>query len=166
MIAAIGILLALASNRLLPYIDEAERIGVLTTESQIRSALVMAAAKRIARGEAASIAALDGTNPMALLLETPANYGGELVRPALAAAPSRSWYFDLTTRHLVYRPGRPMAWLGQDQNIESPEFAVQVAFNDKDRNGTFDPGRNELHGVRLLRVAGFEWLGSKRPPGK
>ncbi len=44
VIAIIGILLAVAISRLLPYIDEAERIGVLTLESQIRSMLMLAAA--------------------------------------------------------------------------------------------------------------------------
>lgn len=160
VIVIIGILLSVAVGRLLPYIDEAERIGVITTESQIRSALVMNAAQRIARGKAASISTLDGSNPMELMLETPANYAGELTGDALLSAPARHWYFDLTARRLVYRPGRPMAWIDHKQDIENPEFAVRVAFNDADGNGTFEPGRDELHGVRLLRVAGFDWLGN------
>ena len=35
VIAIIGILLAIALNRLLPYIDEAERVGVLTLEREV-----------------------------------------------------------------------------------------------------------------------------------
>ena len=61
VIVIIGILLAVALNRLLPYIDEAERVGVLTLESQIKSTLVTDAAKRIAGGRSASISELDGS---------------------------------------------------------------------------------------------------------
>lgn len=158
VITIIAILLAVALDRLLPYIDEAERIGVLTTESQIRSSLVMVAAKRIARGEAASIVALSGSNPMSLMLEAPANYTGESERGMSPPVPLRSWYFDVNSRHLVYRPGRPLAWLNRDEPVESPEFEVEVAFNDRDSNGVFEPIRDELHGVRLVRVAGYDWL--------
>lgn len=159
VIVIIGILLAVAINRLLPYIDEAERIGVLTTESQLRSSLLMVAAKRIAGGEAASIVGLNGSNPMSLMLEAPANYAGEIGHDRSVDAPRRSWYFDTTTHHLVYRPGRPLAWLDHEQAIESPEFEVVVAFEDADGNGVFEPYRDELHGVRLNRVAGYDWLG-------
>ena len=77
VIVIIGILLAVALSRLLPYIDEAERVGVLTLEGQIKSTLVTDAAKRIAGGRAASISELDGSNPMRLMLEAPTNYVGE-----------------------------------------------------------------------------------------
>ena len=78
VICLIGILLAVAITRLLPYLDEAERVAVLTLEGQIRNTLVMAAAQRIARGQSASISALNGSNPMDLMLEVPGNYVGEL----------------------------------------------------------------------------------------
>ncbi len=158
VIVIIGILLAVAINRLLPYIDEAERIAVLTTESTIRSSLVILAAKRIASGRSATLTEFNGSNPMALMLEAPANYSGEIDSTAGLSVPSRSWYFDVATRHLVYRPGRPFSWIDSGQAAKSPEFVVRVEFADNDGNGVFEPYRDELHGVRLLRVAGFEWL--------
>ena len=158
VIAIIGILLAVALNRLLPYIDEAERVSVLTLESQIRSTLMTAAAKRIAGGKAASIVEYNGSNPIHLMLEAPGNYIGELRGSESAAVPRRHWYFDLNARKLVYRQGRPFGPDGDREFMDSPEFEVRVAFDDRNRSGRFEPGSDELWGVRLHRVAGAEWL--------
>jgi hypothetical protein len=95
---------------------------------------------------------------MSLMLETPANYSGEFEHAALSEVSRRTWYFDLSSGHLIYRPGRPLAWLDRDDDIESPEFEVQVAFEDRDGDHVYEPYRDELHGVRLARVAGFAWL--------
>ena len=162
VIVIVGILLAVALNRLLPYIDEAERVGVLTLESQIKSTLITDAAKRIAGGRAASISELDGSNPMHLMLEPPKNYVGEKREDQRNAVPRRNWYFDLKTRRLVYRIGRRFGW-SDDETMDEPEFAVRVAFNDRNGNNRFEPGTDELHGIRLQTVAGAEWLAGARP---
>lgn len=165
VIVIIGILLAVALNRLLPYIDEAERVGVVTLESQIKSTLMTAAAKRIAGGRAASISELDGSNPMRLMLEAPENYVGELRGDELSSVPRRNWYFDLQTRRLVYRVGRRFGW-SDDQFMDNPEFEVRVAFDDRNGNGRFEPGTDELYGIRLQREAGAKWLVETGPAGQ
>lgn len=158
VIVIISILVAVALHRLLPYIDEAERVGVLTMESQIKSTLMTSAAKRIAGGKAASISELDGSNPMQLMLEAPENYVGELRDPDVASVPHRNWYFNLDTRRLVYRTGRRFGWSEPEDNTVNPEFEVRVAFDDRNGNGSFEPGTDELYGVRLQREAGVKWL--------
>ena len=158
VIALISLLVGIALNRLLPYIDEAERVAVLTLEGQIRSTLLTAAAKRIASGRAASISELDGSNPMRLMLEAPRNYAGELRKQDRDSVPRRSWYFDLDSRRLVYRAGRRLVRDYDEQPQQDPEFGVRVAFEDRNRNGRFDPGADELYGVRLQREAGSGWL--------
>lgn len=158
VIAIISILLAVALNRLLPYIDEAERVGVLTLESQIRSTLMTAAAKRIAGGRSASIAEFDGNNPMQLMLTPPSNYVGEFRGSEAAAVPRRKWFFNLDTRRLVYRRGRPFGSAEETRSDEDTEFAVRVVFEDRDGDGLFHPGVDELWGVNLDRVQGATWL--------
>jgi prepilin-type N-terminal cleavage/methylation domain-containing protein len=158
VIAIIGILLAVALNRLLPYIDEAERVGVLTLESQIRSTLMTAAAKRIAGGKSATLTEFDGSNPIALLLEAPDNYAGELRGNDTVGVPRRNWYFDLDSRHLVYRKGRPFGPAGERESLDDPEFEVRVAYADRNGDGRFQPGIDELWGIRLHRIAGDTWL--------
>lgn len=166
VIAIIGILLAVAISRLLPYIDEAERVGVLTMESQIKSTLMTSAAKRIAGGQAASISELNGSNPMLLMLEAPKNYVGELRASDASSIPRRNWYFDLNTRHLVYHIGRRFGGSDDDEFMHDPEFEVRVAFDDRNGNGRFEPGTDELYGVRLHRERGVEWLLGRGPVGR
>jgi len=158
VIALIGILIAVAANRLLPYMDEAERVAVLRVEGQVRSSLVMEAAQRIVRGQAASISTLEGSNPFKFLLEPPKNYVGELARGDAGQAPLRHWYFDQDEHRLVYRLGQPFGLPVRDAATEDPAFAVHVAFADANGNGLFEAERDELYGVRLERIAGAEWL--------
>jgi len=166
VICLIGILMAVALTRLLPYIDEAERVAVLTLESQLRSSLVMAAAQRIVRGETADIANLNGTNPIGLLLEAPANYVGERSASEQSQVPRRHWYFNLSSHRLAYRPGRPFGLRSPEEPRDHLELEVHVAFEDRNGNGAFEPAADELHGVRLQRVAGAGWLiGETNEPG-
>ena len=158
VIAIIGILVAAVLVRLIPYIDEAERVSVLRVEGQLRSSLVMEAAKRIVGGESASITDLEGSNPITLLLEPPKNYVGELHQPRDDEAPPRHWYFEQHSQRLVYRIGAPIGLPVWDEPLEDPAFAVRVAFADRDGSGTFEAGRDELYGVHLERVAGAKWL--------
>lgn len=163
VIALISLLVGIALNRLLPYIDEAERVAVLTLESQIKSTLLTSAAKRIAGGRAASISELDGSNPMQLMLEAPKNYAGELHGQYRDGVPPRNWYFDLDSRRLVYRAGRRFGWAANDEPMQDPEFEVRVSFDDRNGNGSFEPGADELYGVRLRREAGTAWLAGRAP---
>ncbi len=163
VIAIIGILITAALDRLLPYIDEAERVSVLRVEGQLRSTLMMEAAERIVRGEAASITQLDGSNPFNLLAEPPKNYIGELA-PAQSMLPeARHWYFEAEAGHLVYRLGEPYSLRASDVPLEDPAFVVRVAFADNDRNGSFDVNGDELYGVHLERVSGMPWLDGVAP---
>jgi len=153
VITLISTLIAIALHRLLPYIREAERVAVLTLEADIRNLLMVEAAMRIAGGHSASLPALEGSNPMGLMLETPANYIGEKSSPRIDEIPERHWYFDTNTRRLVYR-------MSQDDSAPRPpvEFEVRIAFEDSDHDGAFQSGTDELHGIRLHRSAGEEWL--------
>jgi len=158
VILIISILTAVVLTRLLPYIDEAERVSVLRVEGQLRSTLMMEAAERIVRGRSATITELEGTNPVNFLLDLPKNYIGELKRPAVAEAPPRHWYFDVGSRHLVYRLGEPFAQRPMDESLQDPAFEVRVAYADLDGDGVYEASRDELYGVRLERVSGETWL--------
>ncbi len=158
VICLIGILLAVALTRLLPYIDEAERVAVLTLEGQIRNSLVTAAAQKIARGESASISMMNRSNPMELMLEVPGNYVGELGANGRTRVAPGHWFFDKKVRRLVYRPRQGFSFRADEDSVEQLEFEVRVAFADRDRDGVFNPSGDELYGVRLMRTAGSEWF--------
>lgn len=161
VIVLIGILLVVAIDRLMPYLDEAERVAVLSVESQLKNTLTLEAAKRIVAGRSASIAELEDTNPMDLLLEAPDNYGGETTQ-APDQLSERRWYFDPQRRRLFYRTGEPYVGNGRDIPRVNPEFEVRVIYQDRDADGVFNAAKDELFGVRLVRTAGTEWLGTGR----
>jgi prepilin-type N-terminal cleavage/methylation domain-containing protein len=158
VIAMIGTLVAVAVTRLLPYIDEAERVAVLRVEGQLRSSINMEAAKRIVRGQSATLSDLEGSNPVKYLLEPPKNYVGEYLQSDIEQAPTRRWYFEQDRQRLVYRLGAPFGLPVHDESVQDPAFVVRVAFADTDGNGIFEAQRDELYGVRLQRVAGVQWL--------
>ena len=158
VIAVIGILLAVAIDRMLPYIDEAERIAVIRMEGQLRSTLMLEAAGRIARGRSTALTDLNDGNPVQFLLEPPKNYLGGLHAPAADETPARHWYFDTATKRLTYRPGKPFGQRAEGTILENPAFSVRVEFADTNGDGRFQPQTDELFGVRLARVAGMEWL--------
>ena len=158
VIALIGTLISVAAHRLLPYIDEAERVAVLRVEGQLRSSVMMEAAQRILRGQSAGISALDGANPVKFLLDPPKNYAGERLRREIEQSPTRRWYFEQDGQRLVYRLGAPFGLPVRDESVEDPAFQVRVAFADTNGNGVFEAQREELYGVRLQRVAGAKWL--------
>lgn len=158
VIALISTLIAVAVTRLLPYIDEAERVAVLRVEGQLRSTLMMEAAQRIVRGQSASLSDLEGTNPVKFLLEPPKNYVGERLQREIEQAPTRRWYYEQDGHRLVYRLGKPFGFPAHDESVEDPAFEVRVAFADTNGNGVFEAQREELYGVRLQRVAGARWL--------
>jgi len=162
VIVLIGTLIAVAASRLLPYIDEAERVAVLRVEGQLRSSITMEAANRIVRGQSASLSDLDGSNPVKYLLEPPKNYIGELFQREIDQAPTRHWYFEHDRKRLVYRLGAPFGLPVLDESLQDPAFVVQVAFADANGNGVFEVKGDELYGVHLQRVAGEQWLAGVR----
>ncbi len=158
VIALISTLIGVAVTRLLPYIDEAERVAVLRVEGQLRSSITMEAAKRIVRGQSASLSDLEGSNPIKFLLEPPKNYVGERRQREIDQVPTRRWYYEQDRQRLVYRLGAPFGLPVHDESLQDPAFVVRVAFADTNGNGIFEAQRDELYGVRLQRVAGVQWL--------
>ncbi len=116
----------------------------------------MEAAQYVARGEFEQIRGMVGMNPMRLMMDTPANYVGE--RETADDVPRAHWVFATETGRLVYRPDLPRTEALSGIERFSPEFAVQLAYEDVDGDGRYTARDGQFYGVRLARVKGVGWL--------
>jgi prepilin-type N-terminal cleavage/methylation domain-containing protein len=157
VVIAVGVLAGFALDRLLPLVGRAEHIAFLQVRNELRSALMLEAAARIAAGERRALAALAGANPMELLLDPPGNYLGTL-EPAVAAdVPGRHWYYDAAAGHLVYRVGRHARFDGLGGPPDRIELAVRLVYEDRDGDAAFDPEGDAFAGIRLESRHAFAW---------
>jgi general secretion pathway protein G len=102
--AVFGLLVAAFVERVFFYNEQAERVAVQQLTGTLRTALQVRAARELASGNEAALAALAQENPMGWLSEKPVNYLGEFYSPDLAELPHGNWLFDRTDYSLVYLP--------------------------------------------------------------
>jgi hypothetical protein len=157
VVCAVAILAGVALDRFLPLVGRAQRAAFLQVRSDLTSALLLEAADRITRGEAATLPELAATNPMTLLLTPPANYVGSLERPDEAEIPRASWYYDERLGRLGYRVGRHTRFAAGDGPAELIELEVAFVYQDRDGDGVFDAAGDRFDGLRLASVHAYDW---------
>jgi prepilin-type N-terminal cleavage/methylation domain-containing protein len=157
VVIAICILTGVALDRLLPLIGRAERVAFLQVHAQLQSALLLETADRITAGESQTLVELDGTNPMALLLQAPSSYRGAIRRPEPDELPGRTWYYDEYQGYLVYRVGKHTRFEALGGPPNRVEFVIRFVYRDRDGNGFYDAGRDIFDGMRLEPVHPYAW---------
>jgi prepilin-type N-terminal cleavage/methylation domain-containing protein len=161
VLTIIGVLIAIALDKLPVWQAEAERTAMESVTGSLRSALGIKVASYIVQNDMAGIRALAGSNPMEQLAETPNNYLGVKGGAERAVVGGGNWFFDASTRQLVYRvrnaevPGAP----GVSGEVR---FEVQLVFEDRNRNGFYEAAIDRLNGVRLAEVQSYAWSGLSR----
>jgi general secretion pathway protein G len=100
--ALLAVLLTVLAQRLVFYQEQAERVAVETTVSNMRTGLYSTVAHLYMSNRDAEVAALAGRNPVIWLDRKPPNYQGEYDAPGPAEVIPGSWYFDRTRQYLVY----------------------------------------------------------------
>lgn len=162
VVVVIVSLLALAAiDRLLKLRFEAERAGVQSVVTALKSALYIEFAAAAARGQLDRMAEAPGSNPMARLTETPELYAGEFYGAGAAGFEPGSWYFDTRERVLVYVVRFPEQFSSPLAGTPRARFAVAADFDDRDGDGRFDAGRDALRGLKLVAVEPFSWKGAR-----
>jgi prepilin-type N-terminal cleavage/methylation domain-containing protein len=151
VVCAIAILAGFALDRLLPLVGRAQRAAFFQVRSDLTSALLLEAADRITRGEAATLPELAAANPMTLLLEPPANYVGAHRWPDPAAIPRASWYYDVELGRLGYRVGRHTRFVAGTGPADLIELTVEFVYQDRDGDAVFDAAGDRFEGLRLGR---------------
>jgi general secretion pathway protein G len=151
------VLLVLAISRLLALMVDAERVTMETVAGTLRSAIGMKVAEGIVKSKLAELTAFEGSNPMALLAETPRNYLGELDGADPAKLEDGNWYFDKRDKTLVYLVRNKGFFVGGQANPPRARFAVRLVYSDRNGNGVFDAGADEIQGLRLGPTEPYSW---------
>lgn len=157
VVIAVGVLAGFALDRLLPLVGRAQRAAFLTAQADLQTALLLEAADRITRGEADTLVELAETNPMALLLQPPANYVETGAWDDDTQIPRASWYYDEREHLLGYRVGRYTRFKAKDGPADRIELTVAFAYQDRDGDGQFDAAGDRFDGLRLTPVHAYEW---------
>ena len=100
-VTLVAVFLALFLERVLYYLELAERTVMVLTVSNVNSALNVRRAYGMLGGQA-----IDDRlrNPFALAGMSPANFLGEIDSPGLATLERGQWVFDRTRGELIYLP--------------------------------------------------------------
>lgn len=114
VVIIVMVVMGLFLNRLLFYVEQAEKTAMEEVAGAIQSALVMQYGQILTRGKSSDVPSLAQDNPMNWLQKKPRNYAGEFYDPTPLTVESGNWVFDLKTRDLVYvvhnanyfKPGR------------------------------------------------------------
>lgn len=140
----------------------AEKTGIEYTLGTLRSALGIQVVTAITRQGVAALGHYEHTNPMQYLEVLPANYlgafDGEPDKPVAGA-----WYFDRKQAALVYHV-RFAKYLVND-NYRHPElihFQVQLAYQDANNNGKFDPVVDTPRALNLVPLDNYHWVSDTR----
>jgi prepilin-type N-terminal cleavage/methylation domain-containing protein len=157
VIVIISVLLVVAIDRLLMLRFEAERATVQTVLGALRSALYIEFAAAAAKGEIKRMDTARGSNPMLHLAEKPEGYAGEFYGPDPKVFEPGTWYFDLRDRTLVYVVRFPQQFVTPLAGPPRLRVVVEPDYDDADRNGRFDPGRDPVRGLKLVPLEPFFW---------
>ena len=164
-------------ERMIRIFAATERRFVETTVINLNSALQVRAAMAAMNGDWAAIRSMLRESPMQAqapalpqqdpgvqgvyaeaIMEgvffVPGNYLGELRVADVAGVPGGTWYFDRDDRVLVYRVDNAEFFSGEPVL----KYRIAVDYADRDQDGSYEPERDELHGIHLAPAGGGRWL--------
>lgn len=102
VIIIVVVMMGVFLDRMLYYMEQAEKTAMVEVANAIQSALVMQYGQILTRGQESDMPLLAQDNPMNWLQKKPRNYAGEFYDPTPLTVESGNWMFDLKTRDLVY----------------------------------------------------------------
>lgn len=139
--AVVGVVLAVFLERVLYYMELAERTAMEVTVSNVNSAINVQRAFGMLAGRAIDNPSAPPRNPFTLAEMAPANFIGEVDSPDLASLERGQWVFDRTRRELIYLPR-----LRQGLATSDPDGAIRFKL---------DPRGNTISA--LVPAAKYTW---------
>lgn len=143
-----GILAAVLLERLLTYVEAAEKAAMEATLSQLHASLYARVAFLTLRGEYEAIDALPRRSPFATAVMQAANYRGEFVGVP-ADVEGGNWLYDRVRNELVYVPKLKRYLVADPDDLSSGHLRFRVEVQKS--------AKYAYTGVALRPVTTFRW---------
>jgi hypothetical protein len=118
--SVVAVLLAVFLERVLYYMELAERSSMEATVSNVNSALNVMLAYNALNGRPGDDRSVAQHSPFALVTMSPTNFHGEIDAPRLDGLERGYWVFDRSGRELIYLPR-----LHRGLRTADPEAAIR-----------------------------------------
>ena len=128
VVAIVALLASFGAERMLRYAEQAEKGAMDQAVGAMKSALSLRFGAFYVRGQQAAIDALASENPMDWLAEKPPGYHGVLRAPDRDTLERPGWYYDASSRELVYLPARTRYLAGRAGAERQIRYRVAVEF--------------------------------------
>lgn len=151
-----SILFATVINRYRDFPGEAERANFTAVLAQLKTGVNLQMMDMIASGNwQGRTEAMEGSNPMDLMLEPPGNYVGEFAMVDVRTMPRRVWYFDTGRGELVYlaENTQNLYAVGSDGTQPSEQVRFRISNN---QSPDAEPGQG-WQGLTLSAVEPYQW---------
>jgi hypothetical protein len=136
---------------------DAEQVMVDQILGSLRSAIGMKVAQLQIHADWHGLAGLEGSNPMDQLEHAPKTYLGAFRGRDPAKVEGGFWYFDTGARALVYRVRNAERLGGGLRSPARIRWTVRLQYEDRDRNGVFDPATDRVNGFELVPMESYRW---------
>jgi len=158
LIGLVLIFIAITIGRVWQLRTAAERINIEQLIGTLKGALgTELAVSAIRRDSPLELAGYHRANPIELLERPPKNYLGEFdTAPEQPVA--GAWYFSRREGTLNYRVRFSDDFVGG--NPDDPlliRFQIRLDFDDRNRNGRYDPAIDTLRSLTLVSLDDYRW---------
>lgn len=140
-------------DRLWRYQEMAEKAGMEYTMTIVRTALTLETAHALVKGGGRDLDRMAQANPMSWMSTLPPTYVGEFDGPAPAG--TNGWYYDRSSRQLVYLPKRSDYLEPMADGTKAIRLKVQRAPASGPGAGRDDPSQRT---PTLALVQPYRWF--------
>ena len=125
-LTVVAVLLGVFLDRALYYREAAEKSAMEQVALDLRASVNLRVAELVLENRFRELPALASQNPMELLDRKPQNYLGVLDRPGMQEVVTGNWYFDNTSKEVVYYVDSGRYFVPDDQGRMRAAWRVKL----------------------------------------
>lgn len=158
MASVLGVLVFVLLGRMTYYQEWVEKANMEYTAATLKSALRMELSTLMVEGRMREIPAMERQNPMTWLEQKPANYLGEFDGAPPDTQPRDGWYYDKSTRVLVYRVNRGRYFVSDSRGQREVRFRVMAIYDKSPADMNLGASPMPPSGIKLLLIEAYKWF--------